>query len=373
MRLLLMLCFAIHLCGQVRRPMATPYQAPNAASMATRGGDLREIVERYHSDETSLIRFYNLPESPTTLNALRGFYESWRDSLRGVDFDALGLEGKIDFVLLQNRIRYELRQLVEVKRRQDEMAPLLPFAATVTELHEARTRVDPADPAKLADKLSEMAKRLSAPVFDCRPKGTACPEKKTVANRAARAVGEYRTVLRNWFDFYNQYDPLFTWWVSEPYKRADAALERYGTELREKRVGVAKGDQDTIIGDPIGREALLVELENEMIPYTPEELVEIAKQEFAWCDREMLKASRELGFGDDWRKALEHVKTLHVAPGKQPALIVEQAVEAIEFVEKNNLLTVPPLARDVWRVNMMSPERQRVNPFFLGGESIIVS
>ena len=31
-----------------------------------------------------------------------------------------------------------------------------------------------------------------------------------------------------------------------------------------------------------------------MIPYTPEELVEIANKEFAYCDAELLKASKEL-------------------------------------------------------------------------------
>ena len=32
-------------------------------------------------------------------------------------------------------------------------------------------------------------------------------------------------------------------------------------------------------GDPIGRDALLSELQSEMIPYTPEELIEIAQKE----------------------------------------------------------------------------------------------
>jgi uncharacterized protein (DUF885 family) len=36
-------------------------------------------------------------------------------------------------------------------------------------------------------------------------------------------------------------------------------------------------------------------------------------------------------------------------------------------------VTVPPLASDIWRMQMMSPERQRVNPFFTGGETISVS
>lgn len=373
MRFFLLLPLGALLAAQVRRPEPAGYVAPDVRAMTTRGGDLREAVERFRNDETSLTRFYTLRDSPLTVRMMEAFYASWRDGLAKVDFDVLGLEGKIDYVLFRNRLRHELRQLEEVKRRRDEVAHLAPFAGVITALHEARMRVDPIDPEKIASQLAQLATQLGKPLPDCHTKENACKEKKTVANRAARMALEMRTVLKSWYEFYNEYDPLFTWWVAEPYKRVDAALERYAAELREKLVGVKKGDRDAIIGDPIGREALLAEIENEMIPYSPEQLLEIAKQEFAWCDREMLKASRELGFGDDWKKALEHVKTLHVAPGQQTALIVEQALEAIEFVEKHELVTVPPLARDVWRVSMMSPERQRVNPFFLGGESIIVS
>ena len=37
------------------------------------------------------------------------------------------------------------------------------------------------------------------------------------------------------------------------------------------------GDSSDIVGDPIGREALLSELRSEMIPYTPEELIAIGE------------------------------------------------------------------------------------------------
>ncbi len=80
-----------------------------------------------------------------------------------------------------------------------------------------------------------------------------------------------------------------------------------------------------------------------------------------------------MGFGDDWKKALEAVKQKYVDPGKQPQLIRDQAIEAIEYVEKNDLVTVPKLARESWRMEMMSPERQLQSPFFLGGETILVS
>ena len=46
----------------------------------------------------------------------------------------------------------------------------------------------------------------------------------------------------------------------------------------------------------------------EFIPYTPEDLIKVAEEQFAWCKSEMIKASRELGYGDDWKAALEHVK-----------------------------------------------------------------
>jgi len=102
-------------------------------------------------------------------------------------------------------------------------------------------------------------------------------------------------------------------------------------------------------------------------------LVKIAEREYAWCEKEMKLASKELGFKDDWKKALEHVKGLHVAPGEQPQMIKDLALEAIDYMEKHDLLTVPELAKQTWRMTMMSPERQRTSPFFLGGEVIMVS
>ena len=51
----------------------------------------------------------------------------------------------------------------------------------------------------------------------------------------------------------------------------------------------------------------------------------------------MKKASREMGFGDDWKAALEKVKTLHVEPGKQTDLVRDSAREAEEFVETRDL------------------------------------
>jgi hypothetical protein len=235
--------------------------------------------------------------------------------------------------------------------------------------------------------------------------------KKVVAFRAVGAINNLRNNLRNWYSFYNGYDPLFGWWNEEPYKTLDQTLTSYAAFLSERVVGLRAegatpatappnrgtgggtgaqvpgfgpgqqrtvptaraGDASDIIGDPIGREALLSELQSEMIPYTPEELIAIANHEMAWCETEMKKASHDSGYGDDWKKALEHVKNLYVEPGKQPEMIRDLALEAVKFVDDNDLITVPDMARDTWRMEMLTPERQLVSPFFLGGEVIQVS
>ena len=111
----------------------------------------------------------------------------------------------------------------------------------------------------------------------------------------------------------------------------------------------------------------------ELIPYTPEELIKIGETEYAWCEGEMKKYSKELGCKDDWRKAVEDVKNDFVDPGNQPQLINDLASEAIDYVKSNDLVTVPLICEEAWRMFMLTPEKQKTAPFLLGGPSIYVS
>ncbi|MBI3791254.1 MAG: DUF885 family protein [Gemmatimonadetes bacterium] len=88
---------------------------------------------------------------------------------------------------------------------------------------------------------------------------------------------------------------------------------------------------------------------------------------------EAKKAAREMGFGDDWKQAMEKVKDTYVEPGKQPELIRDLARQAEAYFAQHDWVTIPPLATEDWRMEMLSPERQKTSPFFLGGELILVS
>ena len=132
-------------------------------------------------------------------------------------------------------------------------------------------------------------------------------------------------------------------------------------------------DDGLVVGDPIGAEGLRAHLVHEMIPYSAEELIRIAEAEFAWMEEARLEASREMGFGEDWRAALEAVKDLAVPPGGKPAVVRELERQSVDFVGERDWISIPPLAQEIWRMEMMSPERQLVSPFFLGGEVIQIS
>ena len=350
--------------------------------------EMRAAIERYSVDRGSLTRSFPVAMSPKRRARFRKFYEENLASLKSLDFESMSQDGKIDYLLFKNHLEYELRQSDIQEKQLAEIQPLIPFATTIIDLEESRRRMEPINSAKVAATLTELKKQVDEQRSKVE-KGF--QGKKAVANRAVAALNALKGNLRNWYTFYNGYDPVFTWWNEEPYKSVDQALTNYSTFISEKVVGVKvaqseasrgqgsrpnvarPGDTSDIVGDPIGREALISELRSEMIPYTPEEIIAIGEKEMAWCEEEMKKASRALGYGDDWHKALEHVKNLYVEPGKQPEMIRDLALETIKFVEDNNLVTVPELARESWRMEMMTPERQLVSPFFLGGETILVS
>jgi len=333
---------------------------------------LRGVIEKFSEDYGSLNRFYTAQTSPNRAERFRQLYADWSAFLNRQNFDSLNHDEQIDYLLFKNYLAHEIKELERRNIQFEEMSALLPFARTISDLEDSRRKLEKIDAAKTAGILNELSKKIAETQKDIESGKIAKP-KRTVANRTVQTLFSLRQTLRNWFNFYNGYDPNFSWWNAETYKAAEAALLNYQNYVSEKLVGIRADDKVTIIGDPIGRDALLQELDYEMIPYTPEELVEIANKEFAWCENEMKKASREMGFGDDWKKALEAVKNKYVEPGKQPELVTRLALEAIEFVEKNELVTVPKVAKESWRMEMMSAERQLIAPFFLGGETVLVA
>ncbi|MCL4818775.1 MAG: DUF885 family protein [Vicinamibacteria bacterium] len=366
---------AMPAAGQVpgspaRERDATLYAVPLAEAKAPATSELEALVERYSSDRAAYLRLWTIPGSAARREKLRGFYRGWQAQVARVDAASLSTAGRVDHLLLTERLGYELALLDREESLQAELQPLVPFAGIVARLHESRRMLEPVDGAASARALEELAAGADAAAQ--RLKGETKPN-RALARRAALRIGELEKGLDDWFRHFDGYDPRFSWWTREPMKRAKKSMADLAKRLREDGMGWKAGEEEPIVGDPIGRAALLADLAHERIPYTPEELLAIAEREFAWCAEEMKKASREMGFGDDWKRALEKVRGMYVEPGGQPERVRRLALEAIDFVQRKDLVTVPTLAADVWRMELLSAERQKVAPFFLGGETILVA
>ncbi len=449
------------------------------------------------------------PLSPGRVARLARFDLDWQAALAALDPAALSPAAKAELETLRGTVQSNLTQAESASLALAEMAPLVPFAPSIVGLVEARIRIEDVDPQKAAGTLTAVTAeigrvkaRLEAGLAGG-SSGDALRVARDAAARGPAAVDALRTGLTEWFTFYNGYDPLFTWWMGLPFKKADAALQGYATFLREKvvpadgasptapaakpatiapapppkypsvpdlrelialpqdemtdivqrfrgaggaggrggqgargaaapagapaaqagpvrdrafyegwlkalktldfdklsrnaqvdylyikkmaelqiaRLGITlpetpprKADSSGIPGPARGRQGLIFDLQDDLVPYTPEELIAIGEEEFAWCEAEMKKASRQLGLGDDWKAALEKVKGMAPPPGGQARVVRDLMFEAVDYLRARDLLNVPAVAAESLHMIMMTPERQLVNPFFTGGSEISVS
>ena len=346
--------------------------------------EMPNIMEHYAADARNLSRYYSPMASgasrgpgggdggvgsPEKRERLEKLNNDYLKKLEQLNFKNLSQECKVDYILFKRDIKEKLRQSAEETAEYNKVKQWLPFADKIYALEKIRRRGGPVDGEKVS-------KEWSGIVNDIKALQVKLKEEKSIGAESGYIVGEsianIKRSLVSTNEFYNGYEPMYTWWVPKTFQALDEALTGYATALRSKIISVP-ADKSGIVGQPVGKEELVRQLNHEMIPYSPEDLIEIANKEFAWCDAEMLKASKEMGFGDDWKPALEKVKNTFVPAGKQPEAILRLYNESVDFIKKRDLITIPQVAEETWGMLMMTPERQLVNPFFTGGADISIS
>ena len=332
---------------------------------------LSDVVNTFRADQRALKGFYTFNESEEYYQRLIRFYQNWKNKLDTMGFDALNQQEKVDFILLKNLINKESYFLELSYQSFQEVASVNDFAKEIYPFIQERRRGKRPDARKIAQLLNQAVSTIDIQIKSLKQK----PYQDWItADKASRLVLSFQQTLKEAYYFYYNYDPEFTWWVQKPYEALNKKLTEYAIFIKENYSKTSiKDDGSGIVGKPIGKKALLQSLTFEFIPYTPEELIQIAEKQFNWCKSEMIKASQELGYGDDWKAALEHVKDTYVPPGEQPQVIKDLYDQSIAFIEERDLITLPELAKETWGMIMMTPERQKVNPFFTGGWEISIS
>lgn len=263
---------------------------------------------------------------------------------------------------------FENEQQLQVWEAIRKLLPLTDSILLVAEKRHEGDRLNPEWTAGIFHQFADQLQRRSQHIYPA-----TLPDAH-LSYPVLQAMQHLHAIIKGIYDFYNLYDPAFTWWMQTTYRRTDSLFTVYTDSLRVAMMRQLNAhDRSGIHGSPIGRDALVRLLHDEMIPYTPEELIDIANREYNWCLQQIKKASAAMGYGDDWKAALEKVKQTYVQPGEQPQLIKELEDEAIQFVKQHQLVTIPELAEISWTMEMMSPQRQLVNPFFTGGDVLSIS
>ncbi|KAI1265478.1 hypothetical protein F5Y18DRAFT_386677 [Xylariaceae sp. FL1019] len=333
---------------------------------------VQDRIIRVSEDLKEIQQFYNIEGSRTRYKMLSDFFTSERKGLSRADFASYTQGEKVDYLLLKNFLARSQRNLELELAREKEYAPFVePFAgpiATWCEIRQRQQKDEIIDPQTFAQSLSTIRDTVKA----CTKHATQNKARYSQAagSRAVRRIGELREHLEEAYKFYEGYVPSFHFWVNSPWSDLNIALKDLEDRVRD--VIIWETDDESIVGEPIGRDGLLAELEAEMIPYTPEELLKIAESEYAWCEQEMEAAASSLNYSS-WRDALEHVKKQYESPERHIPYVRSLVAEGSTYVKKHNLVTVPPLAEETIRITRIPPEQQLVSPFFLGGPRLQVA
>lgn len=359
-------------CSFILAPVLVAAQVNTADEIAIQSTELTNTMIQYREDRGSLDRFYFLESSPERIARLNELNAQYNSKLTRFNYGKLSAGGKVDFILFRRNLQDDQLILAEQEKQTKIAVKYIPFADEIFAVEKTRRRGAVPDAAKMAQLMSGWSAQLKAAIKNL---DTDKQVDLPAAYAAEKLSKDLSLALQSVDEFYKGYDPQYSWWMETPYRSVDSLLKLYGTSLVKQGRKNSSGTDDGsgIIGRPIGQAEIIRQLKQEFIAYSPEELITIAEKEFAWCDKEMLKASNEMGFGNDWKKALEKVKNSYVPVGKQPEMILDLYNQSVDFLKKNDLVTIPPIAEETWRMSMMSPERQLVNPFFLGGEEIIIS
>jgi uncharacterized protein (DUF885 family) len=347
-------------------------QTKNLLDNYYQSSEVSPLMINYEADKGNLTRFYTIINSPERRERFKKSNNDYLNELSKLSFDKLNTSSQVDYLLFKRNIENELWLLNKEEKEFNAIKKYIPFAESIYKFEQLRRRGAYLNSEEIAHQLFQFNQQIQQLSASLKQE----PELElALAARAENTIKGLQAALKSVNDFYFSYDPNFTWWWQKPYQEIDASLNAYATQLKNKTIKTTaqKDDGSGIIGNPIGREELIRQLQLEYIPYSPEELVAIANKEFGWCDAEMLKASKELGFGDNWKAALEKVKQTYVPEGHQPEMIMDLYNQSVNFIKQKDMITIPPLAEESWRMMMMSPKQQLVSPFFLGGETLLIA
>lgn len=196
-------------------------------------------ILRVQQDLSDLHTFYPILTSPTRHSTLISYIGQENVSIQKAPFNSYSQDEKVDYLLLRNFLFKSIQQIELDGFRDFKTAPLIIFAGSVVSLCEDRRAQISREPRDLAGTMNEISKAVVVLMKEIK-EGQEVHD-KDVAFRAARTIDALKDHLEEWFSFFKDYDPGFTWWVAKPFELLRSQLGMLSTLIREEFLGIKQG------------------------------------------------------------------------------------------------------------------------------------
>lgn len=178
--------------------------------------EMPDLMINYREDYKSLSIAYTIRSSPEYRERYKKLYNDYLEKLNLIDFDGLPQECKVDYVLFKRDLHERIRVSEVNSLEYQKVEKWFPFASRIFELEKLRRRGGKIDSKELALEFAAMNKQVESLSFDL--------EKEKDFSLSNIYTGkdilkDLKKALKSVFDFYNGYDPLFSWWIPVPHIR----------------------------------------------------------------------------------------------------------------------------------------------------------
>ena len=206
-------------------------QDSDEKEVALQASELTNVIIQYRADKGSLDRFYFLRSSPERISRISELDRQYLKKIEQFNYSRLSNEGKVDFTLFKRNLNNDLRILEMDRQRSATALIYLPYAEDVYAFEKQRRRGTAIQAGQYAAKMNEWTvatKRLIKNLES--DKQLDLP----TAFAAEQLAADIREALKNIHEFYNGYDPQYTYWMDASYKGVDSLLKVYATQLPER-------------------------------------------------------------------------------------------------------------------------------------------
>ncbi len=217
----------------------------NTNNLYLQTSEMADAMIQYDADKASIMRFYSTSgqgdfftrqqgsgyNSPERRKRLLELIDEYLEILKKSPFEKWNINGKVDYVLFKRNLESEQYQLLEEQKTYDQVAKYLTFSDRLYSLQKPRRRGISVSGEEVAKELNDINKNISTAIANLKKVDSI---ELTQANLASDAAKGLQGTMKDYFNFYNGYDPLFTWWVPKTYTETDSLLGVFANAIKRK-------------------------------------------------------------------------------------------------------------------------------------------